>query len=84
MKTDYATREKILKVAADICKHNPDGTVGPKDIYYALSPQKRDYRGEKNPKITLYAISRTLMAAGYACVESRPHGYSRYKNSHRQ
>lgn len=79
MKTDQTTREKILKVAADICKHNPSGTVGTKDIFYELSPRKRNYRGEKKPKITLYAISCTLLAHGYTCVESRPHGYSRYK-----
>ena len=75
---------QILEIAEKLAKDNPSGTVGTRDIFYELSPRKRDYRGEKNPKITLYAISRTLMAAGYACVESRPHGYSRYKNSHRQ
>lgn len=75
---------QILEIAEKLAKDNPSGTVGTRDIFYELSPRKRNYRGEKKPKITLYAISRTLMAAGYACVESRPHGYSRYKNSHRQ
>ena len=70
---------QILEIAEKLAKDNPSGTVGTKDIFYELSPRKRNYRGEKNPKITLYAISRTLLAAGYTCVESRPHGYSRYK-----
>lgn len=72
---------QILEVAADITRHSPSGTVDPRDIYYALMPKWKGHRGrnKSDRPLTLTAISRTLTRNGYICIETRAHGYSRYK-----
>ena len=72
-------KEQILRTADTLARGSSTGTVGARDIYYELFPQKRDYRGKSHVKITPLSITRILTANGYTCVETRPHGYSRYK-----
>lgn len=73
--------QQILEVAEDITRHSPRGTVDPRDIYYALMPKWKGHRGRNNSDrpLTLTRISRTLLKNGYTCIETRAHGYSRYK-----
>ena len=74
-------RQQILDAAEDICKHSPSGTVDPRDIYHAIMPKWKGHRGrnESDRPLTLTTISRTLTSNGYSCIETRAHGYSRYK-----